>query len=114
MSYYIASQSTGEHNLFDLFGSTNIEKTQVLEWASFANSHFFPTLASWYIPIVRGPYNKKASDDGKVATQSLFAYLNTYLETRTFLVSERITFADIFLGCAIQRGGDHVSTFAKN
>jgi len=61
-----------------------------------------------FTPIVKGPFNKKAVDDNKAAAQKIYAYLDKYLLDRTFLVSERITYADILLGCVLQRGCNHV------
>jgi elongation factor 1-gamma len=61
-----------------------------------------------FVPIVRGPFNKKASEDGKAASAKLYAYLDQYLADKTFLVGERISFADLITGAVLQRGCDHV------
>merc|ERR1712093_850954 len=90
IAYYLASQS----NKANLFGQSDEEKVRVLEWASFANSTLLPAIGEWFVPITRGPYNKKTVDEG--------------LESRTFLVSERITFADILTATVLQRGSNHV------
>jgi len=104
IAYYLASQS----NKANLFGQSDEEKVRVLEWASFANSTLLPAIGEWFVPITRGPYNKKTVDEGKAATAKLYAYLDKVLESRTFLVSERITFADILTATVLQRGSNHV------
>lgn len=100
----VASQKDSKN----LFGKTKEEKAAVLQWASFSNSLLLPTLAEWFTPIVKGPFNKKASEDGKAASAKLYAYLDKYLADKTFLVGERITFADILTAAVLQRGSDHV------
>lgn len=60
-------------------------------------------------PILFGPFNKKASDDGKAYSSKLLSIVDKYLANKTWLVGQRITFADIILGSAIQRGADVVS-----
>ena len=59
-------------------------------------------------PIINGPYNKKAVDDGKTETARLYAYLDQHLADHTFIASERITFADIITGTILQRGSELV------
>ena len=68
-----------------------------------------------FFPIVRGPFNKKSSEEGKAATAKLYAYLDKVLANKTYLVGERVTFADLMVSAVLQRGCDHVvdPTFFK-
>jgi elongation factor 1-gamma len=60
-------------------------------------------------PIVVGPFNKKTSEDGKAQTAKYLGILDQYLADKTFLVGQRITYADILTAAIVQRGCDHVS-----
>ena len=100
----VASQA----NKANLFGQTTEEKTKVLQWANFGNAALLPALGEWFTPIVKGPFNKKVVEDGKAATAALYAHLNQVLESKTFLVGERITYADIIVATVLQRGAQHV------
>lgn len=62
-------------------------------------------------PIVVGPFNKKTSDDGKAQTAKYLGILDQYLADKTFLVGQRITYADILTAAIVQRGCDHVSSW---
>jgi len=104
IAFYLASQA----NKSNLFGQTTEEKTKVLQWANFGNAALLPALGEWFTPIVKGPFNKKAVEDGKAATAALYAHLNQVLESKTFLVGERITYADIIVATVLQRGAQHV------
>lgn len=133
MSFIVASRN----NKSNLFGKTDEEKTKVLEWSSWANSNLLGALAAWCVyhtetfkmrrltdcdcyalfrfrPIVAGPFNKKASDDGKAQASKYFGILDQYLADKTFLVGQRITYADLITAAAVQRGCDHVSVYEKN
>ncbi|XP_017767879.1 PREDICTED: elongation factor 1-gamma [Nicrophorus vespilloides] len=94
IAYYVSNQQ--------LRGNTDFEKSEVLQWLGFADNEILPSACAWVFPILGiMPYNKvsfeKAKEDIKVALN----VLNTHLRTKTFLVGERITLADISMACTM-------------
>lgn len=72
---------------------------------SFFNSEVLPSLGGWYRPLVgASPYNKKAVDDSSKAALKAVSVVEDHLSRATFLVSERITLADLFAVGIISRG----------
>lgn len=72
---------------------------------SFANSELLPALGGWFRPLIgRDPYNKKNVDDAMKATAANTKTLEDHLTINTYLVSERVTLADIFAAGIISRG----------
>lgn len=75
---------------------------------SFANSELLPGLGGWFRPLIgRDPYNKKSVDDSQKRTAANIKVLSDHLLINTYLVSERLTLADIFLASIITRGYEH-------
>lgn len=72
---------------------------------SFANAHLLPGLGASFRPLIgRDPYNKKSVDDALKATEANVKVLEDHLLVNTYLVSERITLADIFTAGIASRG----------
>lgn len=72
---------------------------------SFANTELLPQLGKWFRPLVgRDPYNKKNVEDGQKATAQNVQTLEDHLLVNTYLVSERLTLADLFTASVISRG----------
>lgn len=59
-------------------------------------------------PLLRGPYDKESSEAGKAATRDLFAYLDSHLAGKDYLVGHSITFADLLVTAILQRGSRFV------
>ena len=75
-----------------------------------ANTSYLPALGGWFLPLLgRAPYNKAAVEASKTQAMRNVAYLEKALQTRTFLVSERVTLADIFVAAVGTRGFANVS-----
>lgn len=77
-----------------------MDKAQVIQWLSYADSELLPAVCSWVFPIIGiMPYNKdnikRAQDDLK----NSLSVLNNVLLKQTYLVGERITLADICVFC---------------
>lgn len=65
---------------------------------SFANSDVMRAFGNWIMPLVgRAPYSKKVVDDSANDMLKAMSGMDKHLLTRTFLVGERITLADIFV-----------------
>ncbi|BFZ61394.1 elongation factor EF-1 gamma subunit [Saitoella coloradoensis] len=101
ITVYLASQNEKT----SLLGKTKSDYASVLQWMSFASTDLWSSLAQWFVPILGYiPYNKKNVDDAEKKTNDYAAYLENYLKTRTFLVGQRITLADLYLACHIAPG----------
>ncbi|XP_069688012.1 alanine--tRNA ligase, cytoplasmic [Periplaneta americana] len=86
-------------------GSSDYGQAQVLQWLSYADNHIIPYVSEWVFPCLgvspasyRGPVNLQAAKDN---VTKILNYLNNHLLTRTYLVGERITLADISVFCAL-------------
>jgi elongation factor 1-gamma len=77
----------------------------ILQWMSFFNSEFFPTISKWIRPLTgRDPYNKKNVDDAEKATALNISIVEKHLLDKTFLAGERVTLADLFAAGLVSRG----------
>jgi len=71
-------------------------KTEIQQWISFADNEILPAACTWVFPCMGiMAFNKQANERAKADLKNSLAALNTHLKTRTFLVGERITLADI-------------------
>jgi len=94
IAYYVANQQ--------LRGSTDVEKAQIIQWLGFADSEILPASCTWVFPCLGiMQYNKAATDRAKEDVKSALNALNQHLLTRTYLVGERITLADIGVACTL-------------
>ncbi|GJN92685.1 hypothetical protein Rhopal_005720-T1 [Rhodotorula paludigena] len=105
----IASYLASQENKAGLLGQSKEDAADVLRWASWANADLLPTIASWFRPLVgAAPYQKPQVDAAKEKSLKHLNYLEKTLATRTFLVGERITLADIFVASVLFRGFENV------
>ncbi|PLW47068.1 hypothetical protein PCASD_03971 [Puccinia coronata f. sp. avenae] len=93
--HYISSIA----NKAKLLGSSKEESAQVLQWMVYINSELFPSLCEQFLflPPASRPYNKANVAAAEKKANAMLDALENLLLTRTFLVGERITLADIFL-----------------
>ncbi|KAG2460439.1 EF1G factor, partial [Polypterus senegalus] len=92
--YLVASEA--------LRGSTKEAAAQVLQWVSFADSEIVPPASTWVFPTLGiMQYNKQATEHAKEEVRKVLSVLNEHLHTRTFLVGERLTLADITVVCSL-------------
>ncbi|KAG8146634.1 hypothetical protein E2320_013762 [Naja naja] len=76
--------------------------SQVLQWVSFADSDIVPPASTWVFPTLGiMQYNKQATEYAKEEVKRILSLLDSHLKTRTFLVGERITLADITVVCTL-------------
>jgi len=86
----------------ELKGSTALDSAYVIQWLSLADNEFVPPIYTWLLPAIGAlPPNKQAIDRAKEDIKKILDYLNNHLLTRTYLVGERITLADIVVLCTI-------------
>ena len=68
-----------------------------------------PAEGAWFRPILgHDPYNKKAVDAAEVVLKSRLDYFEKILSTRTFLVGDRLTAADINACAMLDRGFQYI------
>lgn len=95
IAHYICSIS----NKAKLLGSSKEETAEVLQWCLFINNELLNTLADQFsfLPPYSRAYNKASIALAEKKSSALFDILEKLLLSRTFLVGQRITLADIFL-----------------
>ncbi|GAA5978411.1 hypothetical protein JCM11641_004681 [Rhodosporidiobolus odoratus] len=105
----IAQYLAAQENKAGLLGSTKEEVVEVTKWASWANSDLLPAIGAWFKPLTgASPYQKPAVEAAKARALKNLSYLEEVLSTRTFLVGERVTLADIFVAASLLRGFENV------
>ena len=96
---------TSQNEKTTLLGKTKQDYAAILRWISFANSEVLPALGGWFRPLIgRDPYNKKNVEDAKKTALKTVQVLEEHLLVNTYLVSERLTLADLFAVGLISRG----------
>ncbi|XP_061900314.1 elongation factor 1-gamma [Entelurus aequoreus] len=85
-----------------LRGATPQAAAQVLQWVSFADSEIVPPASTWVFPTLGiMQFNKQATEQAKEDVKKVLGVLNQHLNTRTFLVGERVSLADISVACSM-------------
>uniref|UniRef100_V9KWZ0 Eukaryotic translation elongation factor 1 gamma n=1 Tax=Callorhinchus milii TaxID=7868 RepID=V9KWZ0_CALMI len=85
-----------------LRGATPELAARVLQWVSFADSEIVPPASTWVFPTLGiMQYNKQATEFAKEEVKKVLTVLDEHLKTRTYLVGERVTLADITVLCSL-------------
>ncbi|XP_061786689.1 elongation factor 1-gamma [Nerophis lumbriciformis] len=85
-----------------LRGATLQAAAQVLQWVSFVDSEIVPPASTWVFPTLGiMQFNKQATEQAKEDVKKVLGVLNQHLNTRTFLVGERVSLADISVACSM-------------
>lgn len=90
-------------------GTTNEDKASVLQWLNYGTESVVPAVNGWVFPslslVESCPAGlKKAQTDLRM----VFGCVNDFLKTRTYLVGERMTLADVSLACDLLLAYRHV------
>ncbi|KAJ1066298.1 hypothetical protein K5549_021350, partial [Capra hircus] len=94
IAYYVSNE--------ELRGSTPEAAAQVVQWVSFADSDIVPPASTWVFPTLGiMHHNKQATENAKEEVRRILGLLDAHLKTRTFLVGERVTLADITVVCTL-------------
>uniref|UniRef100_UPI00398F2254 elongation factor 1-gamma n=1 Tax=Pristiophorus japonicus TaxID=55135 RepID=UPI00398F2254 len=94
IAHYVANDA--------LRGAKKEEAAQVLQWMNFADSDLIPPASTWVFPTLGiMQYNKQATEHAKEEVRKVLGVLNEHLKSRTFLVGERVTLADITVVCSL-------------
>lgn len=90
-------------------GSDPAKQAEVRQWINWADGEIAPAMATWVYPCLGvSQYNKGSTDRARDVITAALAMLNNHLTTRTYLVGERITQADITCFCNIIPLMEHV------
>ncbi|KAA0203563.1 hypothetical protein HAZT_HAZT011802 [Hyalella azteca] len=76
---------------------------------SIAEVELLPASCTWVFPCLGlMPFNKGSNDRAKEDVKKFLSLLNSHLLTRTYLVGERISLADISVACTLLQLYQHV------
>jgi len=95
IAYYVANA--------ELQGADQKAAAQVQQWISFSDNEILPAACTWVFPCLGiTQYNKQDTERAKEQVKKVLNVLNNHFLTRTFVVGERVTLADISLVCNLQ------------
>lgn len=85
-----------------LLGKSHYERSLIQQYLAFSDNEIATSVSAWLYPILGYiPYNKAAESKAKTAVIRTLTAFNTLLATRTFLVGECVTLADIVAVCSL-------------
>merc|ERR1711982_140465 len=95
IAYYVANDELRG-------GSDAAARAQVVQWMCMADNEILPAACTWVFPTMGiMQYNKTATERAKEDIKAALKTLNEHLLTRTFLVGERLSLADIAVACTM-------------
>merc|ERR1712025_1224336 len=95
IAYYVANDELRG-------GSDAAARAQVVQWMCMADNEILPAACTWVFPTMGiMQYNKTATERAKEDIKAVLKTLNGHLLTRTFLVGERLSLADIAVACTM-------------
>merc|ERR1712002_278227 len=84
-------------------------EAMVLNWISFADDVLEPAACTWVYPTLgMYQYNKQNTEKAREDVKKALTVMNDHLKTKTFLVGERISQADISVACTLVMLYQHV------
>ncbi|KPJ17317.1 Elongation factor 1-gamma [Papilio machaon] len=101
IAYYVANGS--------LRGEDVETQARIWQWASWADSELLPASCAWVFPYLGiMQFNKQNVERAKSDLVTALRLLDAHLLTRTFLVTERVSLADIVVFCTLLHAYQHV------
>jgi len=95
IAYYVANDELRG-------GADQAARAQVVQWMAMADSDILPAACTWVFPTMGiMQFNKNATERAKEDIKAALKALNDHLLSRTFLVGERLTLADIAVACTL-------------
>jgi len=92
-----------------LRGETALQQAQVMQWINFAELELLPPISKWVFPCLGlMHYNKNVHEESREDVTKCLNLLNSHLLTRTYLVGERISLADIVVCCTLLSLYEHI------
>jgi len=87
-----------------LQGASPVNKAQVSQWISFADTELLPAVTKLCFPLMSLMYkDPKVEADASKQLEQCLSIMNSHLLHFTYFVGERITLADITLCCTLLR-----------
>lgn len=84
-----------------LRGENELAQAQVLQWVGYADNDVLPAVFAWVLPATGLSNQKQTLESAKNDVKDSLKLVNDYLLTRTYLVGEKITLADIALAVSL-------------
>jgi glutathione S-transferase len=105
-SNVITRYLSAKHSMGDLYPSDLQERFDAERWMDWQQTTANPASRNGFWHLIRLPADQRdpaliAQSNSQV--EALMAILDTHLATRSFMVGERFTMADIPLGCEVHR-----------
>ncbi|KAJ3356606.1 Elongation factor 1-gamma [Entophlyctis luteolus] len=98
IAFYVAAYKQGS----DLLGASPKESAVIQQFIGVADNEIHPAAATWLFPILGWiPHNAANEAKAKADIAKVLSALNAHLLTRTFLVGETVTLADITVVCSL-------------
>lgn len=98
IAYYLAAYKDNT----DLLGATAAERALVQQWVLFAENELNSNLSGWFSPLMGySPYLKPSVDAAIERVKRAMDVLNKVLLTQTYLVGDKVTFADICVATSL-------------
>jgi len=98
IAYYMAAYKDNT----DLLGATAAERALVLQWVLFADNELSSNLSAWFGPLMGyQPYLKPSVDAAIERVKRAMSVLNKVLLKQTYLVGDKVTFADICIASTL-------------
>nr|CAD7407363.1 unnamed protein product [Timema poppensis] len=91
----------------ELRGVGEWAQAEVLQWLSYVDNHIAPACSEWVHPYAASGDSSNVRLAEESSTRIL-KYLDTLIATRTFLVGERMSLADVAVFCALLPMFEHV------
>jgi elongation factor 1-gamma len=92
IAHYLANEQ--------LRGKTLTEQSQVFQWIEYGEREITPVSSTLVYPCMGIlQFNRSNNERAKDELKHILQLLDNYLRTRTYLVGERITLADITIAC---------------
>ena len=86
----------------EMRGCSELEQAQVLQFVGIAESEVIPASCNWAYPTLGiMPPVKSNVEKAKQTIAQVLGYLDSHLASRTFLVGERVSLADISMACSL-------------
>lgn len=103
IAYYLANEQ--------LRGGSSVEdRSRVLQWLNWGSQDVYSAVASWVYPALSLVDSTPAQvNAAKNDLKNIFEFLNGYLKTRTYLVGERLSLADVSLAADLLLAYEHVA-----
>lgn len=83
-----------------LRGQTLSQQSEIFQWLEYGDREIIPVSNTLVYPCLGIlQFNHRNNEQAKNELKNILQLLNNYLLTRTYLVGERITLADITVAC---------------